>query len=510
MEDTSGSCKIQIEAFLKSYERNLLWMLCTLAMLRVFFFTAAFPFFNNVDEQAHFDTVVKYSKGNLPCKEAINYEYESAELIVLYGSPEYFKSSRDFESAEIPPPIWRFDRKQLSPYISKWINNWTGRKNHEAFSPPIYYALAGAWYDFAKLFGLRGGHLLYWIRFLNVTVYAILFWFIYIFCKNIYKTNLVMQFSILLLFTFFPQDVFYSINSDVLSPLFCVVSLYLFIQIYNSDRSLLFHLLTGIVISVTILVKFSNCPMLIIFTILIFFKIRKLVIERRLKEQLPKLLILISGCLLPIILWLGWNAHALEDITGNVEKVRHLGWTRKSLAEIWDHPIFKLTGLTYFVNELLKTFWRGEFVWGLRRVASTGMDFFYVISSYLFVLFSVINSIASKDDYLPNQRFVNYISALILLFFMLFLAILSLIYNFNKCWYPSQEFPFFTSGRLVLGALVPFLILYLDGLRIIVSKINSHINLFMVVLFICILIVYSEFRMSYTVLESSYNWFHMH
>jgi len=492
-----------------SNEQVLLWMLCTLAMLRIFFFTAAFPFFNNVDEQAHFDTVVKYSKGYLPRKEAINYEYESAELIVMYGSPEYLHSASDFKSAKIPPPLWRFDRKQLSQYISKQTDNLTKRKNHEAFSPPIYYVLAGGWYDLGKLFGLTGGHLLYWIRFLNILVYAILFWFVHLFIKKVYKNNLFMQFGTLLLLTFFPQDVFYSINNDVLSPLLTVISLYLLIQIYNADRSLLFHFLTGIVISATFLVKFSNCVILIIFAILIFFRVRKLLKASRLKEQLPNVLLLIGGCVLPSILWLGWNAYALGDITGNAEKVRHLGWTVKPFTDIWDHPIFSLKGLTYFVTDLLKRFWGGEIVWGLQRIASTRMDLFYVISSCVFVLFSVINSIVSKDAYLSSHRFINLISALILFFSLLFLAILSIVYDFNNCWYPSRESPFFTSSRLILGALAPFLILYIDGLRIIVSKINGDIMLFMVVLFICIAVTYSEIHMTFPVLKSNYNWFHM-
>ncbi len=492
-----------------SNEHILIWMLCTLAMLRVFFFTAAFPFFNNVDEQAHFDTVVKYSKGYLPRKEAINYEYESAKLIVMYGSPEYFNSASDFKSAEIPPPLWRFNREQLSQYISKQIDNWTKSKNHEALSPPVYYLFAGGWYDLGKLLGLTGGYLLYWIRFLNILVYATLFWFVHLFIKQVYKNNLFVRFSTLLLLTFFPQDVFYSINSDVFSPLLAVISLYLLIQIHNADRSMLFHFLTGIVISSIFLVKFSNCAILIIFAILIFFRVRNLHKASRLKDQLPNVLILITGCVLPSFLWLGWNAYALGDITGNAEKIRQLGWTVKPFFEIWDHPIFSLKGLTYFVSELLKRFWRGEFVWGLQRLASARMDLFYVISSCVFVLFSVINSILSKHDYLPSQRFINLISALILFFFLLLLIILSIVYDFNNCWYPSRKTPFFTSGRLILGALAPFLILYIDGLRIMVSKINEGIMLLMVVLFICIAVTYSEIHMIFPVLESNYNWFHM-
>lgn len=525
MKPTPESLNARIESFLTRHERLLLWALCALAMLRVFFFAAAFPFFNNVDEQAHFDTIVKYSKGYLPRKDVVHYERESAELIVLYGSPEYFKSPADFHLGEIPPPLWRFHsdqlseqerkqipedaRKQLSQLIAKKIDKWTERRNPEVFCPPIYYALAGAWYDLGKLCGLTGGRLLYWLRFLNLPVYALLFWFVRLLCKNVYENDRSMQFGVLLLLAVFPQDVFYSLNRDVLSPLVCVMSLYLLLQIYTAERSLLFHALTGAAVASTFLVKLSNCPMLILLAIVVSLTIRKLGTAGRLKERLPNLLLLVSGCSIPILLWLGWNAFVLDDLTGNTGKIRFLGWTMKPLTEMWDHPIFTLKGLTYFVSELLKSFWRGEFVWGLHRLASTGMDFFYVISSCVFVLISVINTQISKDDYAPNHRFLNNFSALVIFLSVLFLAVLSIMYDFGESWFPSREFPFFSAGRLILGVLVPFLILYLDGLRITVSRISAGLNIVLPVIALCILITYTEIKLTYAVLESNYNLFHL-
>ena len=514
----SISFTTKIQTFLKNHKRVLLCILCSLAMLRIFFFSAIFPFFNNVDEQAHFDTVVKYSKGYLPHKENVNYEYESAKLIVLYGSPEYFYSSKDFNFAGIPSPLWTFDRKQLSSYnkeqIDKFINKqiveWTIKNNLEAFSPPLYYAFAGMWYNLLKISGFKGGNLLYGIRFLNVFLYGILFYLAYLLCKNTNKNNLLMQFGILLLLTFFPQDVFYSINSDVLSPILCLLSLYLLIKISKSNRSSLFHLITGIAVSAAFLTKFTNLPILIIFIILIILRIRNLLNEKRLKEQLPKLLLLVLGCLLPIIFWLGRNSFVLGDITGNAAKIHYLGWTVKPLSELWNHPIFTLKGLTYFVSGVLMTFWRGEFVWGLQRISSVIADSFYVISSCIFIPVSIISTLASKEDYSPEQLFLNYISAFLFFFFIFLLAILSIIYDFGTCWYPSRDYPFFTSGRLILGAFLPFLILYWDGLRVTVTRISARINPLLIVLLICILIMFSEIYITYPVFISNYNWFHMH
>ncbi len=52
--------------FAARHERKLILLLCAIAALRVFTFCAAFPFFNNVDEQAHVDLVMKYARGDVP------------------------------------------------------------------------------------------------------------------------------------------------------------------------------------------------------------------------------------------------------------------------------------------------------------------------------------------------------------------------------------------------------------------------------------------------------------
>ena len=61
-------------------------ILCLVACVRVFVYSAAFPFFNNVDEQAHLDLVCKYSHGHVP-RQLEGFGRESAELITLYQSP---------------------------------------------------------------------------------------------------------------------------------------------------------------------------------------------------------------------------------------------------------------------------------------------------------------------------------------------------------------------------------------------------------------------------------------
>lgn len=506
-----------IQTLLHSHKRLFLCALCLVAMLRIFFFSAAFPFFNNVDEQIHFDTVVKYSKGYFPQNADTFFEDESARLIVLYGSPEYFHSANDFNFSNMPPPLWSIDRDQLPAYerermdryIDRRMAEWTARKNIEALSPPVYYAVAGLWYDVLKIAGFKDGNVLYGIRFLNAFLYGILFYLAYLLCRTVSPNNIPMQAGVLLLLTFFPQDVFYGINSDVLSPLLCLLSLYMLFQIVNRERSHLFHFLTGTAVAATFLTKLTNVPVIIIFAAVLVIRSRKLLHEKRFKDQWAKLLLLVSASSLPIIFWLIRNYLNFGDLTGNAAKMNHLGWTVKPFAEIWNHPIFTFSGIAYFITDLLKTFWRGELVWGMQVIASAVTDYFFVISSLIFIPAGMIHTLASKDGYSPEHRVLNYTSALILFLYIFVLAALSVTFDFGACFYPSRENPFFTSGRLILGALLPFLILYWDGLSLMVTTISKRLNPVIVALLVGLFIMVAEIYLTYPVFESGYNWFHI-
>jgi len=84
-------------------ERLLVRLFCLLAALRIFVFTAAFPFFNNVDEQYHFDLVCRYAQGDVP-QGLERCSAEAVALIARYGSPEYVWTLRDFPGMKTPPP----------------------------------------------------------------------------------------------------------------------------------------------------------------------------------------------------------------------------------------------------------------------------------------------------------------------------------------------------------------------------------------------------------------------
>jgi len=111
-------------------ERKLILLFCAVAAVRVFIFSAAFPFFNNVDEQAHIDLVMKYARGQVP-RELGHYSAESANYISLYSTPEYFTAPQQFSGNDFPPPNWTLPIEQRDDAVNRTSDWWMANENHE-------------------------------------------------------------------------------------------------------------------------------------------------------------------------------------------------------------------------------------------------------------------------------------------------------------------------------------------------------------------------------------------
>ncbi len=140
-------------------EARIVVIICLLAAARVFAFSAAFPFFNNVDETSHFDLVTKYARGYVPTGLERR-DAEASRTIVLFNSPEYFFKPGKYDAGAPPRFRWgtSYQEQQLLELL---IENSTEQTNFESTQPPVYYAVAGAWYRIGEWLGLRGGQALY-------------------------------------------------------------------------------------------------------------------------------------------------------------------------------------------------------------------------------------------------------------------------------------------------------------------------------------------------------------
>jgi hypothetical protein len=199
----------------------------------------------------------------------------------------------------------------------------------------------------------------------------------------------------------------------------------------------------------------------------------------------------------------------LGDLTGTSEKIMHFGWTLKPLSEWGDHPIFTIKGFVYFLSELALTFWRGEFFWRFERLASKSADILYFITTLIFGISGLIGIMLESREVSTDKKIFNYLHLFILVSFIMFLALLSIRYDFGNCLYPSKNLPYFTSGRLILASLVSFLIVYVKGIEYITSKFFKRIDPVVIILVIVLYSAFSEITISFDrgVFTSPYNYF---
>src|SRR5881392_696098 len=218
---TSGESK----TFVTAKERVLILLLCIAAALRVFIFSAAFPFFSNIDEDLHFDLITQYSHAQVP-RSFDRLKEETLNWIVPYASPEFLSSPEQFRGAIFPAPLWKRSWSEVGPEIAATRAAWSSEINFESSQPPLYYALASAWWWIGKHVGFSGIQSLYWIRFLNVPLIAMMVWLGYVTARTIAPGRMDLCVGLPLLLAFIPQNVFYAMNNDVLSPL-CFAMLFL-------------------------------------------------------------------------------------------------------------------------------------------------------------------------------------------------------------------------------------------------------------------------------------------
>jgi len=489
-----------------SRERSLVWLLCLLAAIHVFVFSATFPFFNNVDEQIHFDLAVKYAQGHLP-HSLDPISAEAVPYAVLYGSPEFVGIPANLPDGQFPPPPWRQPLDRVRQTLADKTQAWNNVINHEASQPPLYYSLAGAWWRLGKGLGFHDRPLLYWLRFLNIFLVVALVWLGYLAARLVFPERNLLRVGVPSLLAFLPQSTFYSIQNDVLSPLCFGAAFICLVKWLRADApGVRLGMLTGLALAATFLTKISNLPLLVVSGLVVLYKMVRLAKAEKLRAAGPALAALGLCAVPPMLAWLAWCKHSFGDFSGTAAKIQFLGWTQKPFGEWWHHPVFTPHGLWTFLSGLLATFWQGEFLWHRQPLASPVVDAIYALASIGLVvaaMFTLATRVATA-----SQRQALWFSLASVLAAVVFLGFLSILYDFHDCFYPSSAHPYFTSGRLMLGALIPFMLLFVFGLDCALGR-WSHTAKFPVLVGIILFMLVAEVVIDWPVFPNAYNWFHL-
>lgn len=489
-------------------ERKILLILCLAAAVRVFVFSAAFPCFNNVDEDSHFDLVIKYSHGHFP-RALEPMSTETAGFLALFGTPEYLRVPGQLPGGRVPPPLWTRPPEIIQQLLPRSLAALGSDINFESSNPPLYYAVAGLWLRIGRICGLAGGPLLYWVRFLNMFVVVGVVWLGHNTAQFVFPERPWLPIGAALLLAFFPQDMFYSIQSDVLSPLCFGAAFLALLKLLRAEvLSSRLAVLIGLSLGASWLVKTSSLPLIAIALAAVFWKAFRLAQERKLHSSAAALVLLFTSAALPIGSWMAWNLHVFGDLTGWNAKIVFFGMSHKPLNQWWHHPLFTWSGLWTFWTELLASFWRGEFVWHLRRIKSPLMDAFYCTSSVTLIAIAIHRLVRRSDSFTQPQREALWLAFWSFAAGAVFLGLISIPVDFGSCYYPSREYPYFTSGRLISGALVPFALLFVFGLDCVLGFVKRDGLRLLVLGAMMLVITISEVVLSVPAFASQYNWFH--
>ncbi len=480
-----------------SKERWGIFIFSAVAAVHIFIFSAAFPFFN-VDEMYHFDLAVRYSHLDFPQKPAYLSD-ESMRYIVVFSTWEYTRTN---DTLYAPP--WKQPMSVMEPILLSREARWR-LVNYEVLQPPLYYLLAGACWRLGEALGFHDGFLLYLLHFFNVLVVGALVWIGWFAARLVFSGNLFIRLGVPALVAFMPDRIFYSVNNDLLSPLCFGAAFAGLVKFLREDiPSKRLGAAAGLALAATFLAKSSNLPLLAVSGAVITLKIWKLFTQGNLRATLPSLLLLFICAALPMMAWMAWCKIYFGNLIGTSEVARELGWTLKPFSEWWRHPIFTPRGLWTFLSGNLDTLWQGEMLWHFKPLLLWPVNLFYTLASVVLIAAALVG-FKSADAF--QRRALLFAFAGLAAEFA-FYGFLSIVYDFHNCFYPSRESPYFVSGRLILGALIPFLLLFMFGLDGALRKLGKAGKFFILGLLLLFMLG-TEIATNWPVFFSQYNWFDM-
>lgn len=485
-----------------SGERWWIWFFCLLAVIHVLVFSAAFPFFNNVDEPYHFDLVIKYSHLRIPQKPEA-FSPESLQYIVIFSTWEYL-----LERDTLYAPPWKQPASEIAPVLLSRETRWQ-TTNREFSQPPLYYLLSGTWWRLAAALGFHDGFLLYLLRFFNVLIAGPLVWTGWTAARLVFPGNLFVRMGVCALLAFMPQTVFYTVSNDVLSPLCFGLAFVCLLRFWSAETPRVsLGAFTGLALAATYLAKGTNFPVLAVSSVFVLLKIQRLAKANQFKLCLPALCALFVCAVAPVAIWVAWCKRFYGDFTGAPEKIHLLGWTIKPFSQWWHHPIFTPTGLWTYLSGQLGTFWQGEFLWHNQPLVLPETDLIYTVFSLGLLAFVLLRLFSPSSNLAQPQVHALWFSLACFAAELGFFALMSVVYDFNDCINPSRQHPYFHAGRMLLGALIPFLLLIVYGVDRALNRFGNTTK-FIILAATVIAMLCLEIATDKPVFNSQYNWFHM-
>lgn len=442
----------------------LLAALATIAALKVVLAALSFPLFGHMDELPHVDVVMRYAAGEFPLRDGDGIGGDVIAVHEMWSSPEFGLEPGPDGPAPVNGQLPWPSADARRDHIERAAHRAAEAVNHEAYEPPPYYALAAGWLQLGRACGLDERMQVYWLRSLGGLALAIATIFGALFLRELVPDQPLIWLGAAVLTVAWPQDVVYFANNDVLNIALFPFCLWLVARMAPQDRptiALSRAVLTGGVVGVGVMTKGTSLPLLIAASALLAGTAwRALRGERRL---IAPLLTFGLCAVLPTAAWQA-ATYAYTGTVGATHKLSALTITPRPWTEWGDHPLFSLDGLWTYTSHLARFFWRGELRWHGSEMRHASLDAVWLGSLLVFGTVSLVATVLRRrsERLSPRLAATAWLGALS---GVGILMLLSISHDYGGNQYPSQDFPYFTSGRL-LGGLFPLVAaLWLDGLR---------------------------------------------
>jgi hypothetical protein len=157
----------------------------------------------------------------------------------------------------------------------------------------------------------------------------------------------------------------------------------------------------------------------------------------------------------------------------------------------------------------MATYWRGEFMWGLRTLGLPAADAFYLISSTLLAAAAAVGMFPRFAYASKPQREALWLGLCAFIASVGYLALLSIAFDYGECFYPSRARPYLTSGRLLAGTLIPFFLVYLYGLEWLAKRLAMERWLWWALAGTVVVMAGSQIMVDRVAFSSEWNWFHL-
>jgi hypothetical protein len=431
---------------------------------------------------------------------------ESISYFVLYGAPSYLATGTNVQ--EFVPQPWKLAPVSRNLLIRTGSQVFQGT-DFESSQPPVYYLLAGVWWRIAGGVGLEDGEKLYQLHFLNIPIICVLVWLGWFAAKQAFPDRIFPRIAVPAFIACMPQSAFYSIENDVLSPLCFGVALVCLLRFLQSDPpAWRLGALTGLALAVTFLTKMTNVPLLAVCVVALAVFTWQLARKGTLRQALPALLTLSVCAALPALVWVCWCLKHFGDFTGSQPKVVYWGWTSKPFPEWIHHPIFTLHGTWTFWSHFLSEFWQGEINWHDRPLCLKGANWIYQLATIFLILVASAGIIRRPAPVSRAEYRALLISFFLCASMVAFMVFISIRFDFHDCRYPSSAFPYLVSGRLALGALIPFMLLFVSGLDRTLARLRLPLKFFILAALNLAMLI-AEFATDLPVFFDKYNWYHL-